>query len=98
MLSLPLAAISAFGWSSIRLYRRLYEEYNHKQRVMQLYHSFKDEIGDSEEHKNALLAIMLSAVGDKPSLAMHHYDKNIGDIGIGIGDIIGKLMGKGKSD
>ena len=80
MLALPLVVISAFGWSSIRLYRRLYEEYNHKQRVMQLYHSFKEEIGDSEDHKKPLLAIMLAAVGDKPSLAMNHYDQNVGNL------------------
>lgn len=51
-LSIPMAAISLFGWSSIRLYRRLYEEYNHKQRVMQLYHSFKEQIDENgtEDH------------------------------------------------
>ena len=76
-LAIPLGIISLFGWSSIRLNRRLYEEYNHKQRVMQLYHSFKeeiDEIGDAE-HKKALLTVMLKAVDDKPSLTMHKYDK-----------------------
>ena len=82
LITLPLAAISLFGWSSIRLSRRLYEEYNHKQRVMQLYHSFKDEVEGhgTEEHKQALLSIMLKAVDDKPSLAMHKYDKGIEDI------------------
>ncbi len=82
LITLPLAAISLFGWSSIRLSRRLYEEYNHKQRVMQLYHSFKDEIDGhgTDEHKQALLSIMLKAVDDKPSLAMHKYDKGIEDI------------------
>ena len=79
LLTLPLAVISLFGWSSIRLSRRLYEEYNHKQRVMELYHSFKEEIdkvGDPE-HKKALLTIMLKAVDDKPSLAMNKYDGGI---------------------
>jgi hypothetical protein len=70
----PLIAVSIFGLSSIRMYRRLYEEYNHKQRVMQLYHSFKDEIVD-EDQKKALLGIMLQTVGDKPSLVMPRYEK-----------------------
>ncbi len=78
LLALPLATISWFGWSSIRLYRRLYEEYNHKQRVMQLYHSFKDEINTNgdDDQKKSLIAIMLTTVGDKPSLAMQDYDHN----------------------
>jgi uncharacterized coiled-coil DUF342 family protein len=78
-ISVPLLTISYFGWSSIRLYRRLYEEYNHKQRVMELYESFKKEaekIGTPEQ-QTALLGIMLATVGDKPSLAMHKYDEGI---------------------
>jgi hypothetical protein len=76
LIALPLAVISLFGWSSIRLSRRLYEEYNHKQRVMQLYHSFKAEIDNegTEDHKKALLSIMLKAVDDKPSLVMKGID------------------------
>ncbi|MDY0029897.1 MAG: hypothetical protein RBR86_08165 [Pseudobdellovibrionaceae bacterium] len=76
LIALPLAVISLFGWSSIRLSRRLYEEYNHKQRVMQLYHSFKSEIDNegTEDHKKALLSIMLKAVDDKPSLVMKGID------------------------
>lgn len=64
---LPLATISAFGFSSLPLYRHLYEEYNHKQRVMELYRSFREEIekgGDKEQIK-ALLNIMLSSVSSK---------------------------------
>ncbi len=79
VLSVPVSAISLFGWSSIRLNRRLYEEYNHKQRVMQLYRSFKEEISKidpaGDEYK-ALIAIMLGAVADKPTLAMSEYDKD----------------------
>jgi hypothetical protein len=77
-ISLPLATIAAFGWSSIRLYRLLYEEYNHKQRVMQLYHAFKgevDEVGTSEQ-RQALISIMLTAVADKPTLSMRRYDRD----------------------
>ncbi|HEX7776799.1 MAG TPA: hypothetical protein VF449_09755, partial [Parvibaculum sp.] len=77
-ISVPLLTVSLFGLSSIRLYRRLYEEYNHKQRVMQLYDSFKREfekVGDAEQQR-ALLTIMLTTVGDKPSLAMHKYEKS----------------------
>lgn len=73
--AMPLVAISWFGLSSIRMYRRLYEEYNHKQRVMQLYYSFKDEVSD-EGQKNRLRDIMLEAVADKPSLVMSRYDKD----------------------
>ena len=67
----PFIAISWFGLNSIRLNRRLYEEYNHKQRVMQLYTSFKEEVDSDEtkEQKQKLLDIMLENVGDKPSLA-----------------------------
>ncbi|MFN5609452.1 MAG: hypothetical protein ACK48E_06865 [Holosporales bacterium] len=81
LISLPLVTVSIFGWSSIRLYRRLYEEYNHKQRVMQLYHSFKSEVDQhgNEEHTKMLLEIMLKAVGDKPSLAMNRYDGGLND-------------------
>ncbi|MCB9988320.1 MAG: hypothetical protein H6868_03175 [Rhodospirillales bacterium] len=98
MIAVPLAAISFFGWSSIRLSRRLYEEYNHKQRVMQLYHSFKEEVDEhgTQEHKHALLSIMLKAVDDKPSLAMHKYDKGIEDLwpSLSIGSILPFLKGK----
>lgn len=82
LISFPLVAISVFGWSSIRLSRRLFEEYNHKQRVMQLYHSFKREVDShgKEEHQQALLSIMLKAVDDKPSLVMQKYDKGFDDI------------------
>ncbi len=72
-ISSPFALISWFGWGSIRLNRRLYEEYNHKQRVMELYHSFNREFkGDKGiEQKQKLLDIMLQNVADKPSLAVH---------------------------
>ena len=78
-ISVPLITVSLFGLSSIRLYRRLFEEYNHKQRVMQLYDSFKrefDKVGNDDQ-RQALLSIMLATVGDKPSLAMHKYDINV---------------------
>ena len=67
LIVIPLAAISGFGFASLQLYRRLYEEYNHKQRVMELYQSFQGEIeknGD-EEQKKALLSIMLGSVQSK---------------------------------
>ena len=68
-ISSPFAVISWFGWSSIRLNRRLYEEYNHKQRVMQLYRSFIKQITD-ETQKKRLVNIMLENVSDKPSIAV----------------------------
>ena len=79
--SAPLATISLFGWSSIRLQRRLYEEYNHKQRVMQLYVSFVDEVEKvgTEAHKKELLTIMLRTVADKPTLTMNDKDKSFKD-------------------
>jgi len=98
LITLPLAAISLFGWSSIRLSRRLYEEYNHKQRVMQLYHSFKDEVDEhgTPEHKQALLSIMLKAVDDKPSLAMHKYDKGMEELwpSLSLASLLPFLKGK----
>lgn len=96
VVSLPLVAISIFGWSSIRLYRRLYEEYNHKQRVMQLYQSFKEQIDQLEdkELKKALLAVMLTTVGDKPSLTMHKYDNGMGDLmsNLSLGGMMSALL------
>lgn len=77
LIAIPLAVMSWFGWKAISLNRRLYEEYNHKQRVMQLYHGFKKEVdkhGD-EEMQKALMAIMLDVVKDKPSLTMTQYDR-----------------------
>jgi hypothetical protein len=67
LIAVPLATISGFGFASLHQYRRLYEQYNHKQRVMELYRSFRDEIetsGDKEQIK-ALLKIMLDSVADK---------------------------------
>ncbi len=78
----PFATLSWFGWSSIRLNRRLYEEYNHKQRVMQLYHGFNGEIEKygRRGQKQKLLDIMLQNVADKPSLAVHSGKKKINQI------------------
>jgi predicted nucleic acid-binding Zn-ribbon protein len=67
LIAVPLATISGFGFASLQQYRKLYEQYNHKQRVMELYRSFRDEIatnGDAEQTK-ALLKIMLDSVADK---------------------------------
>lgn len=69
-ITIPLAIISWFGFSSIRQNRRLYGEYDYKQRVMQLYRSFKEEIEKEgkPEQKQKLLDIMLTTVESKPSL------------------------------
>ena len=66
----PLAGISFFGLYSIRVNRQLYEEYNHKQRVMELYHSFTDMLSDygAEDYAQNLLGIMMETVNTKPSL------------------------------
>ena len=66
----PLAGISWFGLYSIRVNRQLYEEYNHKQRVMELYHSFSDVLEEynAEEYAKNLLGIMMETVNAKPSL------------------------------
>jgi hypothetical protein len=67
LIVLPLATLSGFGFASLQLYRKLYEEYNHKQRVMELYQSFRDEIatnGDEIQQKE-LLTIMLRSVANK---------------------------------
>ncbi|HWY16488.1 MAG TPA: hypothetical protein VNX86_15240 [Rhizomicrobium sp.] len=67
LIVVPLATISTFGFASLRLYRKLFEEYNHKQRVMELYQSFKQEVdaAGSDEQKKALLTIMLDSVASK---------------------------------
>ena len=94
LLATPLAAISLFGWSSIKLQRMLYEEYNHKQRVMQLYVSFTDKIeeADANEQKEKLIAIMLKTVADKPTPAMTEEDK------FSINALYERFSGKGTSD
>lgn len=70
-LSTPLLLISLFGYNSIKLNRRLHEEYNHKQRVMQLYEGFKSELDtrakDNGELAKRLLEIMLETVAEKPA-------------------------------
>ncbi len=97
LIAVPLGTMSLFGYSSLRLYRRLYEEYNYKQRVMELYLSFAREIeskGD-EDQKKALLAIMLKAVADKPSVNMHKYDGMGSDSGwkIDLSSMLNRLLG-----
>ena len=94
LLATPLAAISFFGWSSIKLQRRLYEEYNHKQRVMQLYVSFTDKIEEAgaNEQKEKLIAIMLKTVADKPTPAMTEEEKSSANA------LFQLLFGKDKPD
>ena len=50
--------------------RKLYEEYNHKHRVMQLYNSFFKRIkrNRNKEEQQKLREIMLETVQDKSSL------------------------------
>lgn len=97
LIAVPLGTISLFGYTSLRLYRRLYEEYNYKQRVMELYLSFAKEIGDkgTDEQKEALIAIMLKAVADKPSVSMHRYDGMAPDAGLklDLGALLNRLIG-----
>jgi acyl-CoA-binding protein len=67
LIAIPLGTISAYGFSSIRRSRKLYEAYNHKQRVMELYQAFKNEIeakGDADQVKT-LLTIMMETVAEK---------------------------------
>lgn len=73
----PLLAISSFGIWSIRLNRRLFEEYNHKQRIMQLYDGFTKVVDEDEsgEQKKELISIMLNAVKTRPSLTLSKYEK-----------------------
>jgi hypothetical protein len=100
LIAVPLGTVSLFGYTSLRLHRRLYEEYNYKQRVMELYTSFSKEIEEKgdEDQKKALLAIMLKAVADKPSLSMHRYD-GVGQstgIKIDVGAFINRFLGTPK--
>lgn len=71
VVNIPLIAISSYGLILLVHNRRLYEEYNHKQRVMQLYHSFKKEIDSTSNNdlKIKLLNVMLDIVKDKPKLS-----------------------------
>jgi hypothetical protein len=67
LIAVPLATLSGFGLFSLQRYRRLYEQYDHKQRVMELYQSFGNEIAQSgdENRKKELLGIMLASVASK---------------------------------
>lgn len=78
-MTFPLIAISSYGVISLLTNRRLYEEYNHKQRVMQLYHSFKSEIDKSSDNdlKIKLLNVMLDVVRDKPASKLTRHEKTI---------------------
>lgn len=79
LISSPLLLLALFGLSSIKLNRRLYEEYNHKQRVMEMYHGFKNELENYEENSESiddnLLQAMLEVVKNNPSKIMSKYDE-----------------------
>ena len=77
VISTPLLLISFFGLSSIRMNRKLYEEYNHKHRVMQLYNSFLKELKETgtTEEQQKLREIMLETVQDKSSLIKEKRSK-----------------------
>ena len=57
--------------------RKLYEEYNHKHRVMQLYNSFLKELKETgtTEEQQKLREIMLETVQDKSSLIKEKRSK-----------------------
>lgn len=76
--TLPMLGLSGFGLASILTNRRLYEEYNHKQRVMELYHSFKDEIEITKDEglRIKLLHLMLDVVQDKPAKRLDRHERN----------------------
>lgn len=78
---IPWFVISWFGYTSIMTNRKLYEEYNHKQRVMQLYKGFEDYIkdGGTEEQKEKLLDTMLEAVAHRPNIIVSSLPKQIID-------------------
>ncbi len=94
--SIPLVALSVFGARSIAFYRKLYEEYNHKQRVMQLYHGFMDKIkdGGTREQKQELMNIMLEAVKDKPypNVADHLHNKSLAVPGLSVNKASSKVV------
>ncbi len=72
-LVVPFGAVSWFGLYSIRLNRQLYEKYNHKQRVMELYYIFNSEIKEQGTDKQAqqLLDIMMETISADPSLELY---------------------------
>lgn len=78
-LTLPLVAVSTYGIVSLVSDKKMYEAYNHKQRVMQLYHSFKTEIDQSNDPvlKSKLLDVMLDVVKDKPDYKPNKTDRTI---------------------
>ncbi len=83
----PLGFISLFGYKSIARSRKLYEEYDHKQRVMETYFGFKKEAetlskldGNNLAHINKLMSIVLTTVADKPSSIKTPDDEDIDSI------------------
>ncbi len=65
-MSLPLLWISWFGQRTISIRRRLYEEYNHKEKVMKIFSGLNPEIGD-ETQKQKLLDIVLNTIAENPA-------------------------------
>lgn len=73
----PLLGVIFYSVNAINMRRRLYEEYNHKQRVLQLYDGFKREIetlSDNADLKKDILNVMLDTVKHNPSIVMNKYD------------------------
>ncbi len=85
--------IAFFGFRSIGRKRLLYEEYNHKQRVMTLFDSFRKETDESKisEHKKRLLKIALDTVEEKPRSIYYDIEKK------GLFDILSGIFSKNDS-
>ncbi len=67
--------LAFFGLQSIGRKRSLYEEYNHKQRVMTLFAAFKKEVEEDPEQKKELFKVALKTVDERPKSIYYDIEK-----------------------
>jgi len=68
VLAIPFIWLSIFGQRSISIKRRLYEEYNHKEKVMKLYSGLIDKNFDlNADERKKLTDIVLDTIKENPS-------------------------------
>lgn len=74
LISLPLAIMSWFAYRNIAIKRRLFEEYHHKQRLMEMYVGFKDELNKfsktDEKLQKKHIETILTTLSRNPSMTI----------------------------
>ena len=81
ILNSPLIVISFFGWYTIHSRKKIYEEYNQKQRILELYiglsKSLKDN--DMEDASKELANAVIEITKREPSIIKENYTENLKD-------------------